>query len=61
MLESAARIYFPDFFRALRAGYIHGSGARDCRIMSQKRCSPSTVGSGGMVFGREGSFCIAVV
>jgi len=61
VLESAARMYFPEDFRALSAGYIHGSGDRDCRIISQKSSSPSSVGSGGMALGREGSFWVAVV
>jgi hypothetical protein len=61
VLESPARMYFPEAFRALRAGYIQGSGARDCRIISQKRNSPSRVGRGGVALGSVGSFWIAVL
>jgi len=61
VLESAARMYFFEEERTLRAGYIQGSGERDCRIISQKRNSPSRVGSGGVIFGRVGSFWVAVL
>jgi hypothetical protein len=54
VLERAARRYFPEAFRERRAGYIHGSGVRDWDIISQKRDSPSTWGTGGISFEREG-------
>lgn len=54
VFERAARRYFPEAFRETRAGYIQGSGVRDWVIISQKRDSPSTCGTGGVSFGREG-------
>ncbi len=55
MLLSAARRYFPLALRACRAGHIHGSAVRDCRIMLKKRLSPSMEGTEGISLGREGS------
>ena len=61
VLESAARMYLREEERERSAGYIQGSGERDCCIICQKRNSPSRVGSGGVALGRVGSFCVAVL
>ena len=55
MLLRAARMYFREARRAWSAGNIQGSGERLPDIISQKRNSPSMLGSGGSSFGRVGS------